>query len=266
MTNRFNDPTYLRNEQYKTSSNLSARAALHARFSTNPYGWMRWVFDQLNLPPQARVLELGGGPGGMWIYNAARIPAGWTITLSDFSEGMVEEQQRNLALLQRPLEFKVIDIQSIPFPDATFDGVIANHMLYHVPDRAKGIAEVHRVLKPDGVFYATTTGKAHMREMDELVERFTGVPLLFGQNNPFMLDNGRDQLEPFFARVEVRTYEDSLEVTEVEPLIAYILSSITKSQDVQAVVPQFRDFLTQKLAAHGSFHITKYSGMFVSYK
>ncbi len=57
------------------------------------------------------------------------------------------------------VQFKEIDAQSIPFEDETFDAVIANHMLYHVPDRPKAIAEIKRVLKPGGRLIATTIGK-----------------------------------------------------------------------------------------------------------
>ena len=44
------DQTYLRDRQYKDASSLNDRIQLHVRFSTNPYGWMPWVFDQLRLP------------------------------------------------------------------------------------------------------------------------------------------------------------------------------------------------------------------------
>lgn len=70
-------------KQYRTSVNLDARMALHARFSTNPYPWMRWVFDHFALPAECRVLELGCGTGALWAANRERIPAGWDITLSD---------------------------------------------------------------------------------------------------------------------------------------------------------------------------------------
>ena len=42
-------------------------------------------------------------------------------------------------------KFEEIDAQSIPFEDETFDAVIANHMLYHVPDRPKAIGRNKRV-------------------------------------------------------------------------------------------------------------------------
>lgn len=160
---RVADEQYLVGEQYRDSSNLSARILFHRLFSTNGYGWHRWIFDHLtNLPGDARVLELGCGRGGVWAENRDRIPSDWEITLSDLSPGMIEEARLNLSGSGRLFDYEVIDAQSIPYPEATFDGVVANHMLYHVPDRAKGIAEIYRVLKPDGLLFAATNGSDDM--------------------------------------------------------------------------------------------------------
>src|SRR5436190_1723399 len=93
------DPNYLKHEQYKDSSKLSARARLHSQYSRNPYGWFKWLFDQYQFPPDARLLELGAGAGWLWLNNAERIPPGWQITLSDFSAGMVAEQRQALAAI-----------------------------------------------------------------------------------------------------------------------------------------------------------------------
>ena len=77
MATQFTNPDYLKTDQYRDSSNLDARAAIHQRFSTNPYGWFNWVFDVLTkFPDNARILELGCGPGYMWKECARRIPAG----------------------------------------------------------------------------------------------------------------------------------------------------------------------------------------------
>lgn len=70
---RGTDQSYLLNEQYKTSSNLTNRASLHERFSTNPQGWMHWMFDQYDLPENASVLELGCGPAWLWRKNTVYI-------------------------------------------------------------------------------------------------------------------------------------------------------------------------------------------------
>src|SRR5215216_3134108 len=170
---KFTDQQYLKSDQYREPSNLDARIVIHQRFSTNPYGWFKWVFDTLlKLPENAKILELGSGQGLLWKENTSRIPPGWVITLSDLSSGMLDAAWRNLVITGRAFQFKEIDAQSIPFEEETFDAVIANHMLYHVPDRPKAFAEIKRVLRPGGRFYAATNGENHLREIYELVEQF----------------------------------------------------------------------------------------------
>ena len=163
------DTNYLRNQQYRDASNLGARAQLHAKFSTNRLGWPRWSFERLALPPSARVLELGCGPGWSWRENRERIPAGWSLTLTDFSPGMLDEARANLSSLERPPHFQCVDAQALPFGDSSFDAVIAHHMLYHVPDRPRALAEIGRVLEPAGCLYAATNGAQNLLEIDELV-------------------------------------------------------------------------------------------------
>src|SRR3954453_18644502 len=119
------DQNYLR-EQYKNATNLNDRIQLHVRFSTNRYDFHAWVFDQLKLAPESRVLELGCGPGSLWRPNLGRIPAGLQITLTAFSLGMLVEARANLAGTP-PFAFEQADAQALPFDDASFDVVIANH-------------------------------------------------------------------------------------------------------------------------------------------
>src|SRR5215216_4192737 len=210
---RFSDQEYLKNDQYKDSSNLDARVAIHKRFSMNPYGWMNWVFDHLlKLPEGAEILELGCGPGYLWQENIRRIPAGWRVTLSDLSPGMLDAAWRNLVVTGRAFQFKEIDAQSIPFEDETFDAVIANFMLYHMPDRSRAIHEIRRVLKPGGCLIAATVGENHMQEMMKWLRQVHVGDIWESYANPFTLESGLQQLKAFFHKVTLLRYEDSLEI------------------------------------------------------
>lgn len=270
MSNFINQNS-LRDDQYKDSSNLNARIQLHARFSVNKYGWTRFVFDRLaDLPPDSRILEIGCGPALLWRVNQARIPEGWDITLSDFSSGMLEDAKRGLAGSSRPFNFEVVDAQEIPFGDATFDSVIANHMLYHVPDRPKAISEINRVLKPGGRFLAATNGQNHMRELWDLGSRF-GINLGFSVNDPvlraFSLENGQAQIAQSFPNVTLQRFEDALEITEVQPILDYVLSTkIARSMLDREKLAEVTKYLEQEIAAKGTFHITKDTGLFMVVK
>jgi len=264
---RFSDQEYLKNDQYKDSSNLDARVAIHKRFSMNPYGWMNWVFDHLlKLPEGAEILELGCGPGYLWQENIRRIPAGWRVTLSDLSPGMVDAAWRNLVITGRAFQFKEIDAQSIPFEEGSFDAVIANHMLYHVPDRQKGLAEIRRVLKSNGHLFAATIGKTHLKEISNWIRRVNPGTDFISFGSPFTLDNGFDQLNQFFPQVMLTRYPDRLQVTEVKPIIAVIRSSIHAPEILEEELIKLENELEQELKEKGKIFISKDSGLFEAVK
>jgi ubiquinone/menaquinone biosynthesis C-methylase UbiE len=157
--------------QYKDASRLDARIQLHAKYSTNTQGLHAWVFEHLHLPPTCQVLEVGCGSGQLWLVNHHRLPAGWDVTLSDLSAGMLTTAHHQLSPYGHAFRFVVHDAQSLPFADHRFDAILANHMLYHVPHRPAAYAEFCRVLKPSGRLYAATISRDNMQELDALVAR-----------------------------------------------------------------------------------------------
>ena len=265
---KISDREYLLTEQYRDASNLNARIQIHRRFSTNKYGWPRWVFDQVYLPPESHILELGCGLGNLWLENIQRVPGGWKITLSDLSLGMVRKAHQNLGHSWHPFRFAAVDAQSISFGDESFDAVIANHMLYHVPDRTEAFEEIRRVLRPGGRFYASTVGRDHLKELNELVRRFDSSADPWGGTpaEPFLLENGLAQISKWFSKVSLRRYEDALVVTEAEPLVAYVLSTAAGSTLAGARLMEFIYFVEQELAVCGAIHVTKDSGIFEAWR
>lgn len=258
--NSYRDQTYL-SKQYQDASNFNARVELSRRFSVNKYGFHRWVFDHFQRDVQSKLLELGCGPGELWQSNRERIPSGWQITLTDFSPGMLQEARQKLGT--ECFTYEVADAQALPFADASFDAVIANHMLYHIPDLPRALGEIQRVLKPAGRLYATTIGREHMREMRELLRKhWPRGRWSSATSNPFVLENGEEQLAPFFPQITLDIYEDALEVTEAEPLAAYAFSGRLGSLLTPEMRASFTEMLRQELAEHGSIHITKSSGIF----
>ncbi|HET6312948.1 MAG TPA: class I SAM-dependent methyltransferase [Chloroflexia bacterium] len=268
------DQGYLLSSQYKTAANLNARIRLHELYSTNKYGWFRWLFDQFDLPDEAALLEVGCGPGTLWVENLSRVPEGWDVSLTDLSPGMVEEARANLQGRERGFSFRQADAMSIPYPDETFDAVLAMYMLYHVPDRGKAFAEMRRVLKQDGKLYVATLGRMHMYEVYELLNRFdaqAAARLPFGPPNPqaqehrlgFILETAGEEIAQHFSQVELRRYEDALKVTEAAPLVDYILSSsgsVFGQEQTQALTA----FIQGELDAKGPIHIRKDNGLFVA--
>lgn len=172
---------------------------------------------------------------------------------------MLDETRSNLVGLTQNFSFKACDIQDIPEADETFDAVIANHMLYHVPDRAKAISELHRVLKSGGLLLAATNGENHMVELAELVQQFDPKYMSTRGGESFGLENGARQLEEFFSDVELFPFDSNLIVTEVEPIVAYVLSS-----NLPTIHEKRQSFTREceRVLEKGPFHITKTPGLF----
>ncbi len=264
---KYSDQQYLKSDQYKDASNLDARILLHERFSENKQGWASWVFDTYEkLPSLARVLELGSGSAFIWASCPERIPDDWEITLSDLSEGMLTAARKNTSSLSRDFSFQEIDAQSIPFDDETFDIVIANHMLYHVPDRTKALAEIRRVLKDGGILFAATNGNNHLLEMNRWLKAANPDPDFIPMRLPFTLDNGLEQLEPYFSSIEIIRYKDSLRVTDIGLMMGYI-NSMTKIKGIpSSALPEVEAELKNILATKGEIFIQKDSGIFKTVK
>ena len=260
---RLTDQHYLRTEQYSDASNLDARILVHERFSTNVHKWQHWVFDQLDLPEQCTILEVGCGRGSLWTENEPRIPPGWTILLSDLSPRMLRAARQHLGHGQQLVTTVALDAQAIPFPDESFDAVVANHMLFHVPDRDQALGEMRRVLRSGGRLYASTNGAEHLRELRDLITRFcpqAGIPSVAAQ---FGLEDGASQLSHHFVDVALYRQENALMVTEAEPLIAYVRSMIcetTFAQNLEA----FGRLVREEIAARGAIHVRKDSGLFTA--
>lgn len=258
-------------EQYENASNLRARIRIHEMFSINKYGWMRWYFDELNLPKKCKVLELGCGDANLWRKNRDRIPKNLDIILSDFSKGMLNDAKVTLGEKAKEFKFQIIDAENIPYEDCSFDVIIANHMLYHVDNIGKALSEIYRVLKPGGYFYSSTVGQNHMIEIRDIMRKFESETMDIKSSDitsRFQLENGMEKLKKWFDNVEMKRYEDSLIVTEATPIIDYIFSmpgNVGESFSKERL-DELNKYLKGKISTEGGIYITKDTGFFKGQK
>ncbi|MCL2356063.1 MAG: class I SAM-dependent methyltransferase [Defluviitaleaceae bacterium] len=209
-------------KMYIEADTLSTRINLHEKYSVNKYGFGNWIFDMYDFQPGMTVLEIGCGTASGW--RKKNLPEKVEIILSDFSPLMLQKARDSLRG-EAVFSFAQLDAQNIPYPNADFDAIIANHMLYHVPDKNKSLSEIRRVLKPGGRFFASTLGENSMKELGDIYQKLEGsATFSYAKNITFTLENGANLLGEFFCTVEKHEYVDSLEVTNIDDLIAYIKS------------------------------------------
>ncbi|HVO43934.1 MAG TPA: class I SAM-dependent methyltransferase, partial [Aggregatilineales bacterium] len=170
------DRHLLTGKAYATDEALRIRQRTHELYSVPKINFAEWVLDRIPWQGDELVLDVGSGHGAYFKPVVLRIPHGKLVAL-DLSLGMAEKaasQPHAGAVLNA-------DAQALPFPDHTFDVVLANHMLYHVPDLDLALNEIHRVLKPTGSVVAATNSQFSMPEFEQLIRRTYG---LLGASGP----------------------------------------------------------------------------------
>ena len=239
-------------------------ADLYARYRRPEDGFREFVFRRLEVPETARILDVGCGPGATWSESEPSIPPGWRLTLLDRSAGMLRAARDRLAPAGRALDLIRADAQELPFRSASFDAVTAFHMLYDVADLGRGIREIGRVLVPSGTLFATTNGGAHLVALRELLRGLgvEGAMVEAPGCGRFDLEIGAKLLGRSFRDVRTFRQEGALEVTEVEPLLAYALSiDHVREQLGEAERRALRETVAAEIAARGCFRVTTDSGL-----
>ena len=186
---------------------------------------------------------------------------------------MVREAEDSLGP-DRRMTFRIVDAREIPFDDHAFDAVVANHVLYHVPDRDRAFSEIVRVLRPGGRLYAATNGEGHMREpgpMRHVPDPSHPADAATKEPIGFSLENGAAQLSLWFPEVSLRRHGGALVVTEVEPLLDHLLSGITADaaagepdEEFHRRVSELAGRLRRELELRGAIRITRDPGLFVA--
>jgi len=98
------------------------------------------------------VLEVGCGTGTLTLAAKRQAGPSGKVFGIDIIPGMIELCRRKAAQAQADISFQLGSIDDIPFPASQFDVVMCSFMIFHMSEmvRRKGIAEIYRVLKPQG--------------------------------------------------------------------------------------------------------------------
>ncbi len=173
---------------------------------------------------------------------------------------MVDEVKEKFGSYKN-VSFEQINIEEIPYADNSFDVVIANMMLYHVPNLEKALTEVTRVLKPNGKFYSATFGENGITRY--LTENLAQYGFHQQIKSSFTLQNGITLLKEHFSNVIEKDYPDALEITDTNDLLDYIFS-MTSMADVKIDRASLYRFFEAKKDLNGKIKIPKEYGLFIS--
>lgn len=204
-----NDPEAVRRE-YADESRYAARMAKH-HTATGPDPYDVIVAAAAERAP-AKVLEVGCGRGELAERIQRELPA--TVVALDQSARMVE------LTAARGVEAIVGDVVDLPFEDDSFDCAVAAWMLYHASDLDQALAELRRVLRPDGCLLAATSSDRNLGELWELVGEI-GAPA-----GGFTVENAETALRRHFDRVKRRDVLGAVTFDDWEEARAHLANSL----------------------------------------
>ncbi len=263
-----NEQKYLR-EQYKNKDNLQVRIETHEKYTEPKVDFLSFVLDQVHWTGKETVVDVGCGAGAYVEPTRERCDRYYAC---DLSFGMLK------GLSMAGLARVNLDAQKLPFVGETADVVLANHMLYHVPDQDAAVGEIYRILKPGGYLLAATNSGNNMPELAELRgaigQKFgLSTPRLTGSRLFFNLEEGHRVLERHFDFVSRRDVESALVFRSSQPVVDYINTSciyymgqLPEGISWEMVEGAIHDAVNGRIADEGAFRVQKLTGVFVCRK
>jgi SAM-dependent methyltransferase len=216
---RIDDPAAVA-RQYASEHNLEARRSLYANAEgPDP---REIAFEAVAEIGPERVIEVGGGPGELSGRIAAELEC--DVVMLDISPRMVELAR------ERGVDARVGDVQSLPFPDETFDCAVAAWMLFHVPNLDVGLAELARVLRRGGRHVATTNSTEHLKELREIAGSAAAWTQVFTR------ENGAEIIGRHFDGVARRDADGWVTIEDDEVVRGFVASL---DAEAAPVLPQY---------------------------
>ncbi len=143
-----------------------------------------------HLPKNGKILDVGCGTG---LIAIPLTKDGCEVHGIDNNDEMLARARLNAgSALGTSMHLDNGDAEELAFADSSFDGVIANNVIFYVASPARMISEVRRVLKPSGVF--AVSGPTPHLDMRKLIDQITRE---FRERNIY--DELKDDLEHFVA-------------------------------------------------------------------
>lgn len=259
------DPAVLES-LYRTEAGLAARQSIY-----------RWSRRPVDLPGEA-VSELAGVTGvvvdvgcgnGAYVARLQGLRPDLRVLAVDLSFGMLAGLH---ASGYRALA--VADAAALPLADDAADAALAMHMLYHLPNPGRGVAELRRVVRPGGPVLAVTNARDDKLQIDDLLNRALvaagGVALdrALGPHRDFSLEALVPVLGTHFGSVEVTEWRTEIVVPEADPVVAYLDSvrpviALSSGVTWPAVLRAASELVAVVIHRDGAFRLTGHIGMAV---
>lgn len=223
--------------QYASADKLLARWNLYS-YSIPRIDIYEVGINRLKLTGDENVFEVGCGNGNVLLKLRRRRHAGKLVGM-EINENMFQDtikiqEKENLS----KIDFVIGSADDLPFPDKSFDIIIAFFMLYHMPDVKRTLLEWNRILKNDGkvlIATASSKNKPKHKSFKKMIEKIVGETSPPQFSHFFSLENGEEQLRGVFNVIDKFIYKGEIKISDPRPY----LKALDSVKDMFDPTPSF---------------------------
>lgn len=256
--------------QYATAAHLRVRHQTYEKYQYPKVDFPLWVLARHVWRGDERILDVGSGTGSYFTRLREHLPDARYVGLDLYT-----------ALLKAnnaPVRVQA-DAAALPFADASFEIVMANQMLYHMPDLPGTLAEISRVLQPGGILLAAAESLYNMPQIYSLVRQAIGalMPAEAASTtfNPphmaFGLENGTRLLSRMFYGVVRYELPTILIFEAADPILDFITSwrslfepQFPRGVQWDEVIHYIRAIVAARIRQKGEYGVDLLSGALVA--
>ena len=160
----------------------------------------------------AQVLDLGTGTARIPILIAQARPE-WQVVAIDLAESMLAIAGENVvrAKLENQIQLQLMDAKQLPYPSSSFDGVISNSLIHHLPDPLPFFRELKRVLKPQGFILLRDLLRPSSPAIADAMVTEIGT-----EYSPHQTQLFRDSLGAAFTLAEIQSFVETVGLSDVK--------------------------------------------------
>ena len=189
-----------------------------------------WAEDWGNRSESLKVLDVGTGTAQISI-ELSRRSISCKVTAIDLSAEMLKVAARNVAEagLEQSIVLERVDAKSLPYHNASFDALISNSIVHHIPKPVQALSEMIRVLSPGGVLFVRDLLRPDDRKtLDQLVAAYAG------DANQHQQQMFRDSLNAALTLREIRQF-----LNELDKPVEWVVQTTDRHWTINGCLEQF---------------------------
>lgn len=257
--------------QYSDAEKLRIRIESHRRYSERDGDFFDWMLPHIAPEPDLELLDVGCGPGP---YHSRLAATGMQVVGVDQSAGMALEVLAQARRLRLDVAAIRSDAAYLPFAAASFDRVMANHMLYYVKDQQSVLGDMRRLLRPGGrIVLATNAADSYaaLSMLHESAARALGYVPAARDAASFTLSD-LPLVRSVFPSAVLHVRDDAFVFPDALSAIEYYASGpvdvltprVVDGSHRQPLITAVRREIESIIEREGAFRVAKSAGCFVA--